>query len=266
MARVQSEDRARPVAVTLLGRFSIQVSEQDEVRLPHKAQQLLAYLIVHHERGHHRESLAGLLWCDSQGDARKQLRQTLWLIQSQLEGQVPAGGLIVQSGDWVALSTEATFRVDLWTFEKEIRDLLGSSLSRVEDAALPRAVAVERRYQGHLLEGWTEPWCQEPREQALRLYTLLLDALLDSYGSAEDQSKVILYATRALAVDPTRETAHRALIRALHQLGDRSGALRQYQRCVDALREEHGVEPTAETNALIERVRAETTKARGKVD
>jgi hypothetical protein len=44
-------------------------------------------------------------------------------------------------------------------------------------------------------------------------------------------------------------------------LGDRSGALRQFQRCAEALRSGLGLEPSAETVALADRVRAEPARA-----
>jgi DNA-binding SARP family transcriptional activator len=158
------------LTATLLGRFSIRTSGRtDEVRLPHKAQQLLAYLLLHRRREHHRETLAETLWTARNGDARKQLRQTLWILQGHFEGRIPGGRLVDQGGEWIALAHDADVAVDLWNFEEETQSLIGSGSPLREAAALRRAVAAERLYPGHFLAGWTEPWCGEPREGALRL-------------------------------------------------------------------------------------------------
>ena len=58
-----------------------------------------------------------------------------------------------------------------------------------------------------------------------------------------------------LRYDRARERTHRQLMRLLYMSGDRTGALRQYERCVSALREELGVQPDKLTLALYEEIR-----------
>ena len=60
---------------------------------------------------------------------------------------------------------------------------------------------------------------------------------------------------RLLEYDKAQEEAYQLLIKAYHAIGERSTAIRLYQRCVTALREELGVEPLPETVALFELVR-----------
>jgi len=233
------------------------VNGRGEVRLPHASEQLLAYLLVHQARGHPRVQLAQSIWNTPPDDAVEGLRRALEKLETALGGRAALGRLLEQGDTWISLADSSDLHVDLWAFVEGASEFDRSPPSPLDGTALPSAVATERLYKGHLLEGWTEPWCLEPRERAARLYALLLDALLASYESTEDHTKVVLYATRSLAADPGRETAHRALIRALHRLGDRAGALRQIERCLDALRAAGGQEPGAETKALIDLVRAE---------
>jgi predicted ATPase len=61
-----------------------------------------------------------------------------------------------------------------------------------------------------------------------------------------------------LAADPTDEEAVRGLMRALATAGHRDEARRVYERCRHALREELGVEPDTETEALMARLHAVT--------
>ena len=68
--------------------------------------------------------------------------------------------------------------------------------------------------------------------------------------------RAIVYARRRVALAPWREDAQRDLIRLLAATGQRSAALRQYRACVRALEEELGAEPSAETGALYEEIRA----------
>ena len=77
-------------------------------------------------------------------------------------------------------------------------------------------------------------------------------------------------ARQQIALEPWSEEAHRTLIRVLTLDGQRSAALHQYYTCRDLLRDELDVEPTEETVALYEAIRAgmlveKTGKQRNKV-
>src|SRR4029079_12889056 len=54
-----------------------------------------------------------------------------------------------------------------------------------------------------------------------------------------------------------RERAHRQMMRLYHAAGDRTAALRQYQRCVAALQAELGVRPAVRTVTLWEKLQAD---------
>ncbi|HYR51411.1 MAG TPA: bacterial transcriptional activator domain-containing protein, partial [Candidatus Dormibacteraeota bacterium] len=53
-----------------------------------------------------------------------------------------------------------------------------------------------------------------------------------------------------------RESTYRALMRLLFMNGDRTSALRAYERCAAVIRGEFGVLPEAETEALVAEIRA----------
>src|SRR5260370_762935 len=66
---------------------------------------------------------------------------------------------------------------------------------------------------------------------------------------------------RLLALDPTRETGHRALMRLYAAQGERAAAIRQYQLCMATLRRELGVQPAAEPRDLYFEVLRSGTSA-----
>ena len=57
-------------------------------------------------------------------------------------------------------------------------------------------------------------------------------------------------------LDALSERAHRCLMRVRYLAGDRTGALQQYERCEAMLKDELGVRPSAQTEALYARVQA----------
>jgi DNA-binding SARP family transcriptional activator len=57
-------------------------------------------------------------------------------------------------------------------------------------------------------------------------------------------------AEEAVAAEPFRETGYRRLMQLLRDQGNRAEALRVYERCRRLLRDELGVSPSSETEAL----------------
>jgi predicted ATPase len=78
------------------------------------------------------------------------------------------------------------------------------------------------------------------------------DALLVVAAAASalrDHARAVAAARRAVAAYPLDERAHRTLIRALDQAGDRAGAVQAYEQCRTVLGDELGIDPSAETVA-----------------
>jgi two-component SAPR family response regulator len=94
------------------------------------------------------------------------------------------------------------------------------------EAASPRSLdrGLIGRLSGELLPGWSEEWVVIERERLRnrRLHALeKMSVWLSRHG---DHAAAIDAALAALATDPLRETAHRALIQALLAEGNRSEA------------------------------------------
>ena len=101
-----------------------------------------------------------------------------------------------------------------------------------------------------------ETWLVTEREYWRQRITQVLQKLIDHYTDGHENEAAIRFARRLLALDPWREEAHRRLMRLLARAGQRSAALAQYVTCRQILADELGVEPTAETRALYEQIRA----------
>jgi predicted ATPase len=106
-------------------------------------------------------------------------------------------------------------------------------------------------------------WCF-PHREALRLArrqaALTLAGLDAGAGEALDTVELL----ESLVVDdPGDEDALRALLRNLAIAGQHEAALRRARVSLDRLRDEIGVEPSAETRALVEEIRMRTVLAPG---
>jgi DNA-binding SARP family transcriptional activator len=224
--------------ISLLGRLTIRLG--DETRLthvPHKAQELLAYLILHRDKPHPRDTLAELLWGDRDSpNSRKYLRQALWQLHTGLlsMGRSRAAQILRADCEWIELSLDDTFELDIMDLER------GFDLAcRVRPEELRPELARElagtvQLYRGDLLEGCSLEWCTYDRERFRRMFLAILDRLTDHYEARHDYDAAIAYASLALRYDRARERSHRSAMRALAKAGDRSEAIRQFERCASA--------------------------------
>jgi DNA-binding SARP family transcriptional activator len=124
--------------------------------------------------------------------------------------------------------------VDVERFEREAELALGSP----DQGGCASAASL---YTGELLpEDRYEEWTQPARER-LRLLCLGLLRCAERWGDV-------------LEVEPLDEEAHRALMRAYANAGNRAAALRQFRRLKDLLGKELGLRPDPESVALYEEI------------
>lgn len=247
--------------VTLFGKFNIEHGGQKiEAIRSHKAQELLGYLLLYRNHSQPRERLAEILWGDQPpAKSKKYLRQTLWLLQSALQdGRDSHGPELLIDDEWVQINPAMDFRVDATKFENiynSIESQGRQELCPVDFKSIQKAVHL---YKGDLLEGWYPDWCMMERERFEIMYLMLLDKLVQFCEIRQDHAVGLTYAAEILRHDQGYERAHRQMMRLYFLAGDRTQALRQYERCVIALRNELDVEPSEETKQLYERIRLDT--------
>src|SRR5436309_4746197 len=238
-----------------------------------KAQALLLYLGV--EGGmHSRSKLAALLWPDSEpSDALKGLRNAITLLRPLLAYLDPSASPhshLLSEHELLGLDPHAPLELDLDVVQQAWHQAqrLSSAPSQEQRAALVSQVQhALSLVRGPFLEGfWLreeapfDEWVQQQQQQWQVRLQLLFDRLSSwqETGGELEQARITL--TRWLALDPLQEEAYRRLMRVHLALGDASAALQVYATCRARLAEELGVQPSAETVALAEHIRA--TQAR----
>ncbi len=217
-----------------------------------KGQELLAYLLLHRERPHVRQALADLLWPESTTEqSMKYLRHTLWQLQTVLDH-----GIQVTDSESLGLSPKAGLWLDVMEFEQAYARVQGISGEELDGQGAQIMQEALNLYRGDLLEGWYQDWCLFERERLQRMYLSMLEKQM-AYCEAHGQYEVgLACGTCALRYDVAHERIHRRLMRLYYLAGDRTAALRQYERCVALLREELGVDPSERTVALYRQIRS----------
>lgn len=244
--------------IRLFGKFCVQRDEHPLHGLDAaKVQELLCYLLLHRDRPHSREALAGILWGDAPTEkSKKYLRQALWQLQTALEPQ-PGEGVLLVDAEWIQLNLRAEFSFDVAAFEQGFA-LAQAAPDKELDAESARLLeGAARLYQGDLLEGWYHDWCLYERERLQNIYLTVLHRLMCHYEAHQEYEAALVYGARILRHDRACERTHRQLMRLHYLAGNRTAAIRQYQRCLAALREELSVKPEQRTRALYEQICAD---------
>ncbi len=245
-----------PVAVHMLGAFSMTIGDLT-VKLPaSRGLSLLKYLLLHHKQNIPREVLMDIFWPDAEPDtARNNLNVAMHSLRKALRRVVFLPVIIFEDGAY-GLEPNLQVWLDVEEFERcvkagqrlEARDQLTAAVAEYESAI--------SLYQGDFLEqNPYEEWTVLDRERLRVMYLDTLDRLSQIYFSQERYAACITVCQLILTRDRCREDAHCLLMHCYSRQGQHHLALRQYQTCVEALQAELEVEPAPETTQLYDRIR-----------
>jgi predicted ATPase/DNA-binding SARP family transcriptional activator/Tfp pilus assembly protein PilF len=226
--------------VHLFGEFKVSLDNQP-IEIPARSMQsLLAYLILNAGTAYRREKLAGLLWPESdEKNARHNLRQTLWRL-----GKAIGKGYFLTDKVSVGFNPQADYRLDVAVLQDKAAEWSSTD-------QLVRSVSV---YTDVLLPGFYDDWVLLEQERLQAIYEDRMQMLLDRLIHEGRWRETREWAESWLAQGQVPEGAYRALMVAHAGLGDQSGVNAVYQRCVEALEGEIGVEPSPETQALFQKI------------
>ena len=246
--------------ISLFGKFHVQCGGQDvSAFCAPKVQELFCYLLLHRDRPQSREALASLLWSNgSTTQSKKHLRQALWHLQAALGSQtLRASHLLTAEPEWVQLSTHPSVALDVSEFEQAFAIAQGIPDQEMNDHGAQALQSAIQLYTGDLLEGWYQDWCLYERERLQNMYLMMLDKMMGYCEANCNYDAGLACGALILRYDRAHERTHRRLMRLHFLAGDRTAALRQYERCVVALQEELDVQPARRTVALYEQIRAD---------
>ena len=251
--------------IEMLGPLRVTVDGETAVFRTDAQRVLLAYLAACQGRPQRRDTLAALLAPDRPDrEALTYLRNRLTRLRKAIGDDTAVPPWLLIDRKQIALRAGGDIAVDLAQFERALtavethphRQLAGcpDCLTRLETA-----VSLLR---GELLAGLHFPsetwqtWLTAQREHVHRRALEALDWLREAKMARGEWTAVLDAAQRQLQLEPWREAAHRALMQACAQLGDRAAALAQYDQCAQILWAELGVEPEEETAALRRAIQA----------
>ncbi|OLB76585.1 MAG: hypothetical protein AUI14_18340 [Actinobacteria bacterium 13_2_20CM_2_71_6] len=221
--------------LTLFNGFVLRQADL-QVRVPLNCQRLIALITLRTSLT--REQASGTLWPDiPAGRACARLRTALWRLRGT--------GRDILRSDKGQLSLDEGIEVDL-------RDWLAVALQVIDRPECVVTVGwAALRPCGDLLPGWYDDWVLLERERVRQLQLHVLETAADQFLRAGRYAAALELALGAMHMEPTRESAHRLVVRIHLAEGNRGEARRQFDRCHDLLIRELGVRPSEELRALL---------------
>lgn len=242
------------LSVRILGTASFRLHGDERSQLATgRTAALLAYLITTNQP-QSRAVLGNLLWnAKSEQQARSNLRYALRDVRREV------GDYVLVNGESVAFNRSLPHWVDSLTFASHIK-----ALSARQPAKESRLIQdMLGLYTGEFLAGIQindapvfEEWLSAQRRHLHELFVLGLNLSVQEQMATAEYETALELNNYLLSLEPWREEAHRQRMELFAHLGQRSAALKQYELCLQALKEELDVPPMPQTTSLYEQIKS----------
>jgi hypothetical protein len=179
-------------------------------------------------------------------------------LDDQSDGQACANAALILLGPgWLRINPVAGWWFDVDVLERAYQLCRETSAPALSDEQATLLELAAEIYEGDLLATWHHDWCIYERERLQLTYLAILDCLMGFCEARQAYARGVEHGQRILRYDPARESTYCQLMRLRYLAGDRTTALREYQRCETALRKEFDLPPSQQTILLYELIRAD---------
>ncbi|HIQ05342.1 MAG TPA: tetratricopeptide repeat protein [Anaerolineae bacterium] len=236
---------APSLTIHAFGRACILRGEDELLGHREQVKELFFYLLAHHPHPVRKEEVMELFWDGfSSPKADGALRVTLYRLRRAV---CP----VTSEGGWLALELP-DHDYDVAQFEQFLRTaraLKGDGEKQM--ACYEQAIAL---YRGSYLEQCGSLWALPERERLRREYVDALLALARLHLGRNDYHGAVALYQRAVQEEAYQEEAWQGLMRAQALTGNRAAAIEEYQQLTRLLREDLGLDPAPETQALYRQI------------
>lgn len=239
----------KQVIFRLLGPPEISYNEE-QIKIPRRRSRALLYYMVSTHMPQPRERLLALLCGEmDEESARRTFKTLLAEVRSYLRTIDPNIEWIISDRDQLTFNPLAPIWLDTAIFELD-----AGTFSRSLSPAI-------KLYRSDFLDGFFlkdapefDEWVRTTRDHFRQLYLSALRQLATMYESDNQVEQAITCMQMLLSADPFSEEAYMHLMRLYWMLGDRTQALRQYERLCNVLAEAFAVQPSSQTEALYQEI------------
>jgi len=196
-----------------------------------------------------KEQIAAALWPEL---ARPQLGNALHTALRELRRALGDPGWVRYADGHYRFDRSRPHECDVTAFEDA---LVAARRARPAEAALPELQRAIAAYGGDFLAGMaTGEWALIRRDELRRAFESALLAAGRLHAATGRHQAAVTAFRRAVAHEPLNESAHRELMTSWAALGETARAVRHYEELTALLRDQVGVAPATETEALHRRL------------
>jgi len=242
------------VAACVLGPLDLTVAGHRVVRWNSlKARTVFQYLVVQIGRPVRREALMELMWPDhSIGSARNNLNAALYSLRNTLDQQGSRVPYILYKDGCYLPNPELMWWIDRTEFLSTLQHAEAARRGGQAGQAASGYLRAVRLYRGPLFEDDRDGDWYLPEQRRLKeLYLQAVECLAEIHLEQRDLAAAVQFGQLALTADQCCEPAHRLLMRCYALQNQQQLVSRQYRLCSDALQDELGVSPGADTMQLF---------------
>jgi len=203
----------------------------------------LFFLLLNSTTHLRKEQIITALWPEEVDDQTDQTwRSTLYYLR-----KVVGESSIGKKGGRYELDLSARYGANVWydvdVFLDQKKQALQALAEDQKDEAYAAFLAMTNLYRGDYVQSFYSNWCIFQRDKLRGDYLDARHQLALLAWRQERFDEAAMHWQHMLAIDNCMEEAHYGLMRSYLRRNKRGLALRQYQRCVSALRGELGVVP-----------------------
>jgi LuxR family transcriptional regulator, maltose regulon positive regulatory protein len=207
------------------------------------------------DKGHpmNKEQIVTALW----PQINDKTNPTFHSIIYHLRKTIGESCIISQAGTY-SLNLVSLYGNSVWydvaAFEKHYMKAKHALTSRDDGTAKTLFLAMVDLYLGNYLQSFYSDWCIPRRDELQHAYLDARSQLAQITWRHEQFDESAVHWKKILSVDNCLEEAHYGLMRYYLRQGKRGLALRQYQRCAEALQRELAVVPGPTIQNLYQRL------------
>lgn len=223
----------------------------------HKSKLLFAFLCYHHRQRISRDVLMDKFWpYASPESARNCLNVTMhalrrWLQQSQFPKE-----FIIFKDEYYFFHPDLTFYLDTEAFVSYFHQAQEIERIHGEVRALATYEAAAELYRGDFIEDHPyDSWTELERDNYREIFLSILNKISRLYSLDGKPERAIQLCQKILEKDGAREDIHRRIMHCHYRLGQRDKAMKQYFKCVKALKAELDAQPSTMTLQLFTQIK-----------
>lgn len=217
---------------------------------------VLAYLVTERERAVTQGELAEALWAESLPSSwALGLSAIVSRLRARLAGVgLPRSRIIGNAFGCYQFTPPVDVWVDVEAALAGVDAAEGAIAAGDAFAAYGPSLVAVTILRRPFLTGQDGEWVEGRRSILLSNLVRALDSRVEALAANQELELALTHAREVVRLEPYRESAYRRLMRMLARNGDRAEAVRVYRECERLLKQDLGVSPSDETEALYREI------------